>query len=131
VSTLIQKLNVKAGLMLLAFAMLGVGTVLCIQGLRTTGQIDIKTTLFEGKITTESLGLVMIAFIIPIVGFIAWLSSKAKRIDVAYGDTKISAVNADEATWKHIQSCLRSHEVQSAGETQRNQKPNDPPRIAA
>jgi hypothetical protein len=106
----VAKLNVKSGLILIAIVLCTVGLYLCISGIRQAGSIDIKSTLLEGKITTESLGLLVIFLAIPVAFAAKGLSLREKHIEITHGDLRVNAANMSENEWSHIVDCVREHE---------------------
>ena len=109
---IIAKLNVKSGLVALAFTLCLTGLYLCITGITNSGSIDIKAAFLEGKITTESLGLLVIFLALPVVLAARTISIREKHVEITHGDLKINAANMDEAEWEHLGQCIRAHEEQ-------------------
>lgn len=56
-SYLIERVNARACSAFCACLLISGGMYMCFSGLAATGTIDLKTALFEGQITSGSLGL--------------------------------------------------------------------------
>jgi hypothetical protein len=108
----VAKLNVKSGLILIALILCTVGLYLCISGITQAGSIDIKSTLLEGKITTESLGLLVIFLALPVASAAKALSLREKHIEIMHGDLRVNAANMSENEWSHIVDFVKEHESQ-------------------
>ena len=111
IDSVLQKMNVKSGLILMALLLFFLGSYLCIGEVKAVGVIDIQSTLFKGRITSGSLGLLILTLSVPIAYFASRLSSKNKHIEVSHSDMKIRASNMDESEWLHIIACVRQHEA--------------------
>ncbi|MBB1075765.1 hypothetical protein HUU62_15255 [Rhodoferax sp. 4810] len=110
--SLIAKLNVKSGLLAISGVLCVAGLYMCITGLQTTGSIDIKSVLLEGKISTGSLGLLVIFLAIPLALAAKKVSLREKHVEIFHGDLRVTAANMCEREWSYIVDCVKEHEGQ-------------------
>lgn len=110
--SLIAKINVKSGLLAISFGLCIAGFYMCFMGLQATGSIDIKSIALEGKITTGSLGLLVIFLAIPWAMAAKNVSLREKHVEISHGDLRVTAANMNEAEWSHIVKCVKEHEEQ-------------------
>src|SRR5689334_12376458 len=98
---LLSKVNVKAGLLGLSTLLCAAGLYLCVEGIQSTGSIDLKAAVVEGRISTESLGLlVLFLAVLPAVAA-TYLSRQEKQIELTFGDRKVRVRNMSESEWSH------------------------------
>jgi len=104
---IISKLNVKSALLFLTFLLFSAGIYMCFLELQSTGTIDIKSTFVEGKITTGSVGLLVIFLGIPVALAAMKISLQGKTVEIIHKDLKVSAANMDEHEWRNILDIIR------------------------
>lgn len=86
------------------------GIYMCISELNAIGEINIKSALFQGKITTGSLGLLVVFLGIMVAWSAKQVSLKEKHVEINHGDLRITAANMDEHEWEKIVNCVKEHE---------------------
>lgn len=108
----VTKLNVKSALIFISLVLSISGIYMCFLELEATGAIDIKSAIFEGKINTGSLGLLVIFLSLPVAFASKKISLQEKHVEIVHGDLKVTAANMEENEWQNIVACVKEHEEQ-------------------
>ena len=85
---------------------------MCIKQFESTGSIDIKTVFITGKISSGSLGLLVIFLSIIVAIAAQRLTSVDKKVELSHGNLKIVVSNLVEREWERIAKFIDEHQKQ-------------------
>jgi len=107
---LVDKVNVKSGLIACCFLLCVLGIWMCSNELKASGSIDVNAFFFKGKMTTGSVGLVVIFLAIPLAALATRLSLCERHVELAHRGMHIKASNVNPADLRQITNCLIQYE---------------------